>query len=117
MGSRRGLVRPTALVLALTLLLGWAPQAQAQDAASPPATDGSPDVSALSDTCPVTLSYEVNLGQATNTTSVPIFVATVTVHNLDDKVGQGGKQGPQVSHLWAQCGVSCRPKETRPVLP
>ncbi|KFM23981.1 Dual specificity protein kinase shkC [Auxenochlorella protothecoides] len=84
MGSRRGLVRPTALVLALTLLSGWAPQAQAQNAASPPATDGSPDVSALSDTCPVTLSYEVNLGQATNTTSVPIFVATVTVHNLDD---------------------------------
>uniref|UniRef100_A0A1D1ZQR8 Protein kinase domain-containing protein n=1 Tax=Auxenochlorella protothecoides TaxID=3075 RepID=A0A1D1ZQR8_AUXPR len=86
MGSRRGLVRPTALVLALTLLSGWAPQAQAQNAASPPATDGSPDVSALSDTCPVTLSYEVNLGQATNTTSVPIFVATVTVHNLDDNI-------------------------------
>ena len=51
----------------------------------PPATTPQPNASASQ--CPVSVQYNVNLGQGQDTALVPIFVATVTVSNNQ---GAGG---------------------------
>lgn len=83
-----------ALLLAVTLLgLGCTIAAQPSLSPQQPplsaplqpgaASDAQPSPSGAAAQCPISVQYNVNLGQGQDTAQVPIFVATVTVSNND----------------------------------
>lgn len=62
---------------------------------SPPVPSQPQATQSQASSCPVSVQYNVNLGQGQNTATVPIFVATVTIQNNDHLAIQGWRMGWQ----------------------
>lgn len=67
------------LLRVLAILVFTTQLASSQNTASPPALSSSSFEAAAQ--CPVSVQYNVNLGQGQDTALVPIFVATITITN------------------------------------